>query len=334
MHAERNHHHHPVSQRDVDRRLWATVALNATVTVAEFVGGLLSGSLALLSDAAHNLSDVVAIAAAIVARRIGRRPATARHTYGFKRVEVLAALVNAVTLVAVTVLISREAVLRLLHPEPVARGLMLLLGLVALSVNVGSVVLLRRNDERDVNVRGAFLHMAQDALASMAVVVAALFADTTAGPYVDAGVALLVAALVLRSALSLAWETLSTILEGAPINVDVRDLAERVSQTFAPASMHHVHVWELGPNQRLLTAHVTVGKEMTGHAIERLLAELKEFLHERWEINHATLESEFSDCERTELLGQWEPRHSDEPTASSPSMVDGPTRPMANGEDR
>ena len=200
MQTERHHHHHAVSQRGVDCRLWATVALNVAVTVAEFVGGLLSGSLALLSDAAHNLSDVVAIGAALVARRIGRRPATARHTYGFKRVEVLAALVNAVTLVAVTVLIAREAVLRLLHPEPVSRGLMLVLGLVALCVNVGSVLLLRRHDEKDVNVRGAFLHMAQDALASVAVVVAALFADTAAGPYVDAGVALLVAALVLRSA--------------------------------------------------------------------------------------------------------------------------------------
>lgn len=329
-----SHAHGHADDVMLDARLWATVALNATVTVAEFVGGLLSGSLALLSDAAHNLSDVVAIAAAIVARRIGRRPATARHTYGFKRVEVLAALVNAVTLVAVTVLIAREAVLRLLHPEPVSRGPMLVLGLVALCVNLGSVLLLRRHDEKDVNVRGAFLHMAQDALASLAVVVAALFADTAAGPYVDAGVALLVAALVLRSALSLAWETLSTILEGAPSDVDVRDLAARVSQTFTPASMHHVHVWELAPNQRLLTAHVTIGTEMPGHDLERLLAELKEFLHEHWEINHATLEPEFSDCERTELLGQWEPPHIHEPTASSPSVVDGPTRPMTNGEER
>jgi len=315
----------------MDRRLWATAALNVAVTLAEFVGGIISGSLALLSDAAHNLSDVVAIVVALLARRLGRRPPTIRHTFGLKRVEVLAALVNAVTLIAVTVLIAREAVVRLLHPQPVVRGIMLVLGLVALGVNVGSVLLLRRHDKNDVNVRGAFLHMAQDALASLAVVVAALFAHTGAGPYVDAGVALLVGLVVLRSALSLAWQTLSTILEGVPGDVDIVDLAARVERAFAPARLHHVHVWELGPDQRLLTAHVSVGQEMSGREIEGLLSRLKEFLHEEWEINHATLEPEVLGCEHTELLGQWEPSHTDEPAALAPAMADGPTTSTESG---
>jgi cobalt-zinc-cadmium efflux system protein len=311
----------------MDKRLWGTAALNVTVTLAEFVGGLLSGSLALLSDAAHNLSDVVAIVVALLARRLGRRPATVRHTYGLKRVKVVAALVNAVTLIGVTVLIAREAVVRLLHPEPVAQGIMLALGLVALGVNVGSVLLLRRHDKTDVNVRGAFLHMAQDALASLAVVAAAPFAHTGAGPYVDAGVALLVSVVVLRSALSLAWETVSTILEGVPGDVDIVDLADRVGRTFAPARLHHVHVWEIGPDQRLLTAHVAVGQEMSGRDVEELLSRMKESLHEQWEINHATLEPEFQGCEQPDLLGRWEHADTNEPAASSPSMVDGPTRP-------
>jgi len=234
----------------------------------------------------------------------------------------------------VTVLIAREAVVRLLHPEPVAQGIMLAVALVALGANVGSVLLLRRHDKNDVNVRSAFLHMAQDALASLAVVVAALLAHTAAGPYVDAVAALLVGLVVLRSAMSLAWQTLSTILEGAPGDVDIVDLAARVDRTFAPASMHHVHVWELGPSQRLLTAHVTVGQEMSGRDLESLLSRLKEFLHEQWEINHATLEPEFLGCEQPELLGRWEQSHTDEPTPSSPSMVDGPTRLVVNGEKR
>ena len=126
-----SHHHESfASHGGLDRRLWASAALNAAITLAEFVGGILSGSLALLSDAAHNLSDVVAIVLALMARRLGRRPPTIRHTYGLKRVEVVAALVNAVTLIAVTVLIAHQAVLRLLHPEPVARGTMLVVALV------------------------------------------------------------------------------------------------------------------------------------------------------------------------------------------------------------
>jgi cobalt-zinc-cadmium efflux system protein len=145
------HSHESIaSDGALDKRLWATAVLNMAITLAEFIGGLLSGSLALLSDAAHNLSDVVAIVVAALARRLGRRPPTVRHTYGLKRVEVVAALVNAVTLIAVTVLIAREAVVRLLHPEPVAQGIMLVLGLVALGVNVGSVLLLRRHEKNDV----------------------------------------------------------------------------------------------------------------------------------------------------------------------------------------
>jgi cobalt-zinc-cadmium efflux system protein len=290
----------------MDRRLWATAALNTAITLAEFVGGLVSGSLALLSDAAHNLSDVVAVVLALGARRLSRRPPTARHTYGFKRVEVIAALINAVLLIGVTVLIGREAVVRLLHPEPVSQGKMLVVALVALGANLGSVLLLKRHDKDDVNVRSAFLHMAQDAFASLAVVVAALLARTFLGPYVDAVVALLVGVVVVHSALSLAWQTLSTILEGAPRNVDVVELAGRVDQAFAPARLHHVHVWEFAPGQRLFTAHLTIGQEMHGRDIESLISRIKRFLHDEWQINHATIEPEIEGCDHTELLGSWD----------------------------
>jgi cobalt-zinc-cadmium efflux system protein len=289
----------------LDRRLLASAALNAAITLAEFVGGLLAGSLALLSDAAHNLSDVVAVVLALWARRMGRRPPTSRHTYGLKRVEVVAALVNALLLIVVSVVIAREAFIRLLHPQPVAQGIMLAVALVALGANIGSVLLLRGHDNDDVNVRGAFLHMAQDALASLTVVVAALFAHTAIGAYVDPIAALLVGFVVLRSALSLAWQTLSTILEGAPRDVNIVDLAERVAQAFAPARLHHVHVWELGPRQRLLTAHVALGREMDGREIEAVLARIKRFLHDNWAINHATIEPEIDGCDRPGLLGRW-----------------------------
>jgi cobalt-zinc-cadmium efflux system protein len=304
-----SHNHEPIGIGDgaMDRRLLATAALNVAITFAEFLGGILSGSLALLSDAAHNLSDVVAVVLALWARRLSRRPATFRYTYGLKRVEVMAAMVNAVVLIAVTALIAREAVLRLLHPEPVAQGLMLAVALVALGANAASVLLLRRHDRDDVNVRSAFLHMAQDAVGSLAVVVAALFARTAAGPYVDAIAALLVGFVVLRSALSLAWETLSTILEGAPDGLDIADLADRVNRTYAPVRMHHVHVWQIGPSQRLLTAHVSLGREMAGRDIETLLAEIKLLLQEQWEIRHATLEPEVAGCEQAGLLGRWKP---------------------------
>ena len=293
------------SHRGMDRRLWATAALNMAIAVAELLGGVFSGSLALLSDATHNLGDLVAVLLALFARRLSRRPPTTRHSYGLKRVEVMAALINAVLLIGATVFIAREAVLHILHPAPVARGIMLVVALVALGANAAAVFLLRHHDHEDVNVRSAFLHMAQDAFASVAVVIAALLAHTAAGAYVDSIAALLVSLVVMRSALSLVWQTTSTILEGVPRDVDIAELAERVGRTFAPACLHHVHVWEIGPQQRLLTAHLALGQEMDGRAIEAFLARIKVFLHDEWKINHATIEPEIAGCPDANLLGEW-----------------------------
>ena len=256
----------------LELRLWASAALNGAITLAEFLGGIFSGSLALLSDAAHNLGDVAAVVLALWARRFGRRPPTERHTYGFRRAEVLAALANAVALVA----------------------------------NLGSVLLLRRHDRDDVNVRGAYLHMSQDALASLAVVVAALLARTRVGAWVDPAAALVVGAAVLRSALSLAWETLSTLLEGAPVDADLAAMAADVRRAFPAAAIHHVHLWQNGPGQRLLTAHVTLEGNPDGAAIEVTFAGIKDLLRENWAVTHATLEPEVEGCGETALLGRWE----------------------------
>ena len=299
-------HDHALGEGAMDTRLWASAGLNAAITVAEVLGGVASGSVSLLSDAAHNASDVMAVGLALWARRLGRRPPTTRHTYGFRRAEVVAALANAVTLIVVTALIAREAVQRLLHPEPVARGLMLAVALGAFVANVASVFLLRRHREEDVNVRSAFLHMAQDALASLAVVVAALLAGTAAGPWVDPAAAILIGLVVLRSAIALVWETVSTLLEGAPAGVDVNELAASVGRAFGDGRLHHVHVWQAGPGQLLLTGHVTVGAEESANTVEVLLTEIKAVLHARWGVSHATLEPEVTACEANGLLGSWE----------------------------
>ena len=289
----------------VDRKLWASAALNSAITLAEFIGGLLSGSLALLSDAVHNASDVLSLGLAIWARRVGRKPATYRHTYGFRRAEVIAALVNAVVLLGVTVLIAREAIVRFLHPEPVAQGIMLGVGIVALLANAGSVLLLHRHEKDDVNIRSAVLHLSQDALASVAVVIAALFANTRIGPYVDPAAALLVGVLVMRSAYSLVRETVSTLLQGIPRDVDLGELVERVGERFFPVTLHHVHLWEAGPGQRVFTAHVALSREMDGSSIVFLFGRMKIYLQEEWGVNHVTLEPEVSGCGETEVLGQW-----------------------------
>jgi cobalt-zinc-cadmium efflux system protein len=298
------HHHHEAESGNLDRRLWASAALNLGITLVELIGGLWAGSLALLADAAHNLTDVGALGLAIFARRLGRRAPTPRHTYGLKRAEVVAALINAAALIAISALIGREAVSRLLHPAPVHGSVMLVAAVVAFAGNVASVLLLRAHSTEDINVRSAFLHLAQDALASLAVVVAALFARTAAGRYVDPAAAILIGIVVLRSAISIVWESLHTLLEAAPAGVDVEQLAGEVARRFTGVRLHHVHVWEVGPGQRVLTAHMKVGAATLLEA-EAIAAEVRGFLHQEWDITHTTLEAEANGCGRDELLGEW-----------------------------
>lgn len=299
------HHQHGAGIGNLDRRLWISAALNLGITLVEFAAGLFAGSLALLADAAHNLADVGALALAIIARRLGRRPPTARHTYGLKRAEVIAALINAGVLIAVSALIGREAVMRFLDPEPVHASAMLAAAGAALLANVVSVFLLHPHRAEDINVKSAFLHLAQDALASVAVIVAALLARTSFGNYVDPAAAILIGAFVLRSAASIVWESLNTLLEAAPEGVNVEQLARDVSMRFPGVHVHHVHAWEVGPGQRALTAHMKVGVTSLLEA-EEIAAEVREFLHDEWGIEHATLEAEANGCGREGLLGQWE----------------------------
>lgn len=296
--------HQETETSALDRRLWASAALNLGITIVEFAGGLWAGSLALLADAAHNLTDAGALGLAIFARRLGRRVPTPRHTYGLKRAEVVAALLNAAGLIAISALIGREAVSRLLHPASVRAPVMLIAAAVAVAANVASVLLLRTHRHDDINVRSAFLHLAQDALASLAVLVAALFARTPLGSYVDPAAAILIGIVLLRSSISIAWESLHTLLEAAPPGVHVDDIAGEIAGKFDNIRLHHLHVWEVGPGQRVLTAHMKVGG-MNLVEVEAVAAEVRSFLREKWGITHATLEAETNGCGREHLLGEW-----------------------------
>ena len=302
-----HHHHHgrhdgaAEDDRQVDRRLWWSTALNTLITVAEFAGGLLTGSLALLADALHNLSDVAALVLAIGARRLGRRPPNPRFTYGFKRVEVLAAFVNALVLVGVSAFIAWEAFARLSAPRAPDAGPMLAVALVALVGNTASVLLLHRHSRGDINVQSAFLHLAQDALASLIVVVAALFAKTPAGVYLDPLASVVICGFVLRGAFTIVAEAFGIVTEATPRGMDVAALGDGVAARFAPARLHHLHVWEVGPGQRILPGHLAV-PEMSVAESEALTCRIRDYLRAEWSIVHATLEPEVNGCGTSELV--------------------------------
>jgi cobalt-zinc-cadmium efflux system protein len=301
---DHSHPHTPAPGENpaaMDRKLSWSIGLNALIVVVEVAGGFLSGSLALLSDALHNLSDVAALALALVARKLGRRPNSPNHTYGLGRLEVLAAFLNSATLLVVSTLICREAIVRLMHPEPIHGGIMLTVAVIALVANLASVFLLKGHHHGDLNMRSAFLHLLQDAVASALVVVAAIFSGWKYGVYLDPAVSILVLLLILRSGWGLLRDSVRILLEGTPSGLDLAALQRDVQEHFPVRDLHHVHVWEVNAGRRVLSAHVRL-PEMPLGEVESLLARIREHLAHAWAIEHATLEPEVNGCGSTDLI--------------------------------
>ena len=294
------HHHHTEDQ--TDRRLSFSIVLNGVIVVAEIVGGLLSGSIALLSDALHNLTDVAALAMALVARKLGRRPPSLRHTYGLGRVEALSALANAAAILVVGTLVCREAIIRLLHPEPVGSVLMLVVASIGLAANLASVLLLKGHGHTDLNMRGAFLHLLQDTLSSVLVVLAALFSKWEYGIYLDPIASLVVIAMVVRSSWSLLKQSLMVLLEAVPENLDLNALQQDIEQRVPGIGLHHLHVWEVRPGNRFMTAHVEMDNRPLSE-VDPLLQQIRLQLKKQWKIDHVVLEPEFEGCGNKHVLG-------------------------------
>ena len=249
----------------------------------------------------HNLSDVAALALALIARNPGRRPNSAKHTYGLGRPEVLSAFLNSATLLIVSTLICREAIVRLMHPEPIRGGIMLTVAVVGLVANLASVFLLKGHHHGDLNMRSAFLHLLQDAVASALVVVAAIFSGWKYGVYLDPAVSILVLLLILRSGWGLLRDSVRILLEGTPPGLDLAALQRDVQEHFPVRDLHHIHVWELNARRRVLSAHVRLAEMPLGES-ESLQARIREHLAHAWAIEHATLEPEVNGCGSTDLI--------------------------------
>ena len=299
---DRDKHSYSAGVRSPELRLVGAIGLNAVIVVAEVIGGVVSGSLALLSDAVHNLSDVVALIIALVARRLGQRPPSHRHTYGLGRVEVMAAFFNSATILVVGTLIIRSAVMRLMHPEPILSGVMLVVAVIGLAANLFSVLLLNGHSHGDLNMRAAMLHLVQDTLSSVVVVVAALLSGWEYGAYLDPMVSILVVIMILFSGWRLLRAATRVLLEGTPEGLDLKALRADIHLNVPGCDLHHIHVWEVRPEQRMLTAHLRVADGPLSE-LETVLHQVRHRLQTHWAISHATLEPELFGCGVNELLG-------------------------------
>jgi cobalt-zinc-cadmium efflux system protein len=269
------------------RALALALAITATYTVVEVVAGFAAGSLALLADAVHMLSDNVSIALALFAAWLAARPATPERTYGFKRAEVLAALANGVALVALSIWIFVEAFARLDDPPDVLGGWMLVVGVVGIGVNVAAGAILFGSQGGNLNVQGAFRHVVADLLGSVGVVVAAVTILVTGWLVVDPLVSILIGVLVLASSWTILRDSTAILLEASPKGVDTRAVGERLARAPGVVEVHDLHIWTIRSGFPALSAHVLVGRGEDCHGRRR---ELERLLHDEFGIDHTTLQ--------------------------------------------
>jgi cobalt-zinc-cadmium efflux system protein len=269
--------------------MWVALGINGAMLVAEAVGGLITGSLAVLADAGHLLSDVGAIGLALFAAALAARPATGQMTFGYQRSEILAALVNGLLLVAVALAIGWAAIGRLGDPPEIDGLGVLALGLLGLSGNVAATAVLARGERTDVNLEGVLRHSAADALGSIGVVVAGAFVLAGGSSVVDPVVSLLIAALILASSWRLIAEPLGVLMEAAPPGVDVDATGTAICGEEGVLSVHDLHVWTVTSGFGALAAHVVVSPQCDRDLVRRRIELL---LHERFGIDHTTLQME------------------------------------------
>ncbi len=272
-----------------------SIVLNLVITVAEVVGGLLSGSLALLSDALHNFSDTASLCISLIARRIGRREATSVKTFGYKRAEIIGAFVNLVTLVLIALYLIKEAVERFFNPQPIDGTIMLVVAVIGLAANVATAVLLFRDAKQSLNIRSAFLHIITDAVSSVGVVLGGVLILYYDVYLVDPILTLLISLYILYHSYEMLRETVDILMEGVPKNIDLDQLVAEVETLDRVLGMHHLHVWQFDEQTVALEAHIVIDETDLEH-MEAMKRAIKHTLGEAFHIHHTTLEFEFSPC--------------------------------------
>lgn len=294
-HAHGHAHGHRPRRAGARELRWALI-ITAVMTVAEFIGGYFSGSLALISDAGHMLTDTLALGLSLAAVSLASRPATPRRSFGFLRMEVLAALVNGVTLVLLAGYIFWEAWARLKAPPQIHTGIMLVVAWIGLGANAAGVWLLHGAGGHNVNVRGAFLHVLGDLLSSVAVIVAGFVIYATGWTAIDPILSVLIGLVILFGAFRLLNEAVDVLMESVPSGVDITRIRDALLAIATVKDVHDLHVWSLTSGVHALSAHLVVVDQMTAQS-DRVLSEAAELLCDRFGVAHTTLQIEAAPCE-------------------------------------
>jgi len=301
MDEHKHHSDHPHKDVSSNKLLIATI-LNVLIAVAEVIGGLISNSLSLISDALHNISDATAVFIAWIAHRISKKPSNQKRTFGYKRIEILAALFNAAVLAGISIYLFYEAVLRLVDPQPVKGLIMLIVATIGLFANLAAVILLHRDAKKNINFKAAYLHLMGDTLSSVAVILGGILIYFFKIYWVDPVITILIGLYILKETFGILKQANDILMQGTPQGVDL-ELIRTDLETFPEiANIHHVHIWNLDDQSIHFECHVDLKEDARLSDTEKLFREMESLLSTKHHIAHLTIQFEHQWCDDKDMI--------------------------------
>ena len=287
-------HNHRIHKHHVEgKNLMVSILLNVVITLAQVIGGIVSGSLALISDALHNFSDVLSLVFSFVAHKLSRRKATINQTFGLKRAELIAAFVNSFTLVLVALYLIYEAVMRFFEPREIASDMVIWLALLGIVVNGLSVLLLKKDADHNLNMKSAYLHLLTDMMASVAVLAGGLLMKYFQIYWIDSVMTLIIAIYLIVVGIDLLIKSTKMLMLFTPEHIDIKEIVREVHKIPGINKLHHIHVWHLNEEELHLEAHLDCSEDIRMSEFNNVLHLLEEVLYEKFGINHVNIQPEF-----------------------------------------
>ncbi len=286
-------HHHVKSSQVKGNRVLFSIILNLILTVAQLIGGIISGSLALISDTLHNFSDVVSLSISYTANKLIRKEASYRRTFGYKRAEIMAAFINSSTIVIVAIYLIYEAIHRFIEPQEIGSDIVIWMALLGIVVDGFSMLLLKKDSDKNMNMKSAYLHMFSDLASSVAVLIGGLLMKFYEIWWIDAVLTMIIAIYLIRVGYVLLKKSFNVLMLFTPEEVRVEAITEKVNALPGIKSIHHIHIWQLNEDEVHLEAHLEFHDDVKISEFDRLLLDLEELLFHDFGINHITIQPEY-----------------------------------------
>ncbi len=303
MSYKHTHHHAKDTLNSTTGRLVITMILNFVITVVQIVGGILSGSLALISDALHNFSDGISIIISYIAIRLKRRDNSYKHTFGLKRAEILAAVINASVLIVIYVFLFYESFIRFYEPKVIEAYMMTIVAAIGLVANIVGTLLLKRDSKNSINIRSSYMHLLSDSVSSVAVILGGIAISVWSAWWVDPFLTILIGLYIIKESYDILGEAIHVLMEGAPPDISLDAIKEEVEKFSEVEDIHHIHVWTVGDNDVHLEAHVNVN-DMKVSESDQLRMKIEQLFESKFGIHHITLQFECNSCPENGLLGK------------------------------